>query len=56
MGDEKKVTIFKFVQEALVRKFGEDFHKELTIAAKELKEKRQIEENTVDDWDFIPGI
>ena len=56
LGDEKKVTILEFVEQALVRKFGEDFHKELRIAAKELKEKRNQDINQVDDWDFIPEI
>lgn len=54
LGDEKKVTIYEFVREALVRKFGEDFHKELTIAAGELQERKLKEINQVDDWDFIP--
>jgi hypothetical protein len=53
-GDEKKVTILEFVEQALVRKFGENFHKELRIAQKELKEKRNQDLNQVEDWDFIP--
>ena len=56
LGDEKKVTIFEFVEQALVRKFGENFHKELTVAAKELKHKREQEENRAEDWDFISEI
>jgi len=56
LGDEKKVTILEFVEQALVRKFGEDFHKELRIASNELKNKKIQDQNQIDDWDYIPGV
>lgn len=35
LGKELKVPIFKFVREALIRKFGEDWYKELEQVAKD---------------------
>jgi hypothetical protein len=49
LGDEKKVTILEFVEQALVRKFGEEFHKELKVAAKELQIKRNDELKQIED-------
>ncbi len=35
LGQELKVPIYKFVKEALIRKFGEDWYNELDLVAKE---------------------
>ena len=56
LGDEKKVTILDFVEQALVRKFGENFHRELRIASRELNKSKEKESGWSEDWDFIPGI
>lgn len=36
-GEKKKIKIFEFAKEALVRKYGEEFYEELDAAAKHLK-------------------
>ena len=39
LGAELQVPIYKFVKEALVRKFGEDWYQELTVIADEIQKK-----------------
>ncbi len=39
LGKELKVPVYKFLKEPLIRKFGEDWYKELTIAFDFLDEK-----------------
>ncbi|MBN1949875.1 MAG: DUF3109 family protein [Bacteroidales bacterium] len=36
-GEELKLPVFEFVRDALIRKFGKDWYKHLSIAKKELK-------------------
>ena len=37
LGKELKVPVYKFVKEALIRKFGKDWYLELELAAKDFK-------------------
>lgn len=37
LGEELKVPIYKFVKEALIRKFGKDWYEELETLAREMK-------------------
>lgn len=39
LGAELQVPIYKFVKEALVRKFGEEWYQELTVIADEIQKK-----------------
>ena len=39
LGKELKVPVYKFVKQALVRKFGEDWYAELELVAQEYKKK-----------------
>ena len=40
LGDREKVPVYKFLKEAIVRKFGEDFYEELDGAAEFMKQER----------------
>jgi len=37
LGKELQVPVYKFVKEALIRKFGKDWYLELELAAKDFK-------------------
>jgi hypothetical protein len=37
LGDNLKVPIFKFLKDSLIRKFGEDWYKELTLVAEQME-------------------
>jgi hypothetical protein len=39
LGDELKVPVYKFLQKPIERKFGEEFYKQLEVAAKEFEKK-----------------
>jgi len=41
LGKELEVPVYKFVKEALIRKFGEDWYAELEKVAKDLKKENQ---------------
>jgi hypothetical protein len=41
LGQELAVPIYKFVKEALIRRFGEDWYMELEKVAEELKTNHQ---------------
>jgi len=40
LGKELQVPIYKFVKQALIRKFGEDWYSELELVAENLKKKK----------------
>jgi len=40
LGKELQVPIYKFVKNALIRKFGEEWYEELELIAEHLKEKK----------------
>jgi hypothetical protein len=40
LGKELQVPVYKFVKEALIRKFGEDWYAELEKVALQLEEKK----------------
>ena len=42
LGDKLKVPIYKFVKEALIRKFGQLWYEELELKAKELLDRRDM--------------
>lgn len=42
LGKKQGVPVYKFLKEPLVRKFGEDWYKELETVAEELKKKNMI--------------
>ena len=42
LGDSLKMPIYKFVKEALIRKFGAEWYKELEVAANELLNSRDV--------------
>lgn len=42
LGKKKDVPVYKFLKAPLIRKFGEEWYKELEIAAEELKERGLI--------------
>ncbi len=39
LGDSLKVPIYKFLKDSLIRKFGEEWYKELEVAAEELQKQ-----------------
>lgn len=39
LGKELQIPIYKFVKEALIRKFGEDWYEELLVVAKDIEKK-----------------
>ena len=41
LGNEKKIPVYKFVKEAIIRKKGQDFYEELEAAAEYLKQKSE---------------
>ena len=41
LGKELQVPIYKFVKEALIRKFGEEWYQELELIAQNLKEEKE---------------
>lgn len=43
LGREKQLTIYEFVKDALIRKYGEAFYEELDALAQELKKKQPEE-------------
>ena len=42
LGQKENLPVYKFLKEPLIRKFGEDWYKELEIAAEELKNRGLI--------------
>ncbi len=38
LGNKEKIPVYEFLKEPLIRKFGEAWYEQLTIAAKEIKE------------------
>ncbi len=52
LGKEKKVRIFEFVREALIRAYGKPFYEDLNEAAEKLNEKRLIERNQSLDEEY----
>lgn len=42
LGEKENLPVYKFLKEPLIRKFGEEWYKELEIAAEELKERGAI--------------
>ena len=40
LGQELEVPVYKFVKEALIRKFGEDWYMELEQVAQDLKNQK----------------
>jgi hypothetical protein len=40
LGDEHKVPVYKFLKDALITKYGEDFYEELDASAEYLKSKK----------------
>lgn len=40
LGEELKVPVYKFVKQALIRKFGEDWYSELEVVAREYKKQQ----------------
>ena len=45
LGDQLKVPIYKFVKEALVRKFGQQWYDELEATAAELLDSRDVQDD-----------
>ncbi len=43
-GDELQVSVMEFVKEALIRRFGEDWYKHLSIAAKKMKAQKKADD------------
>ena len=39
LGEKENVPVYKFLREPLIRKFGEDWYRELEIAVDELKKQ-----------------
>ena len=42
LGKKENLPVYKFLKEPLVRKFGEEWYKELEVAAEELKKRGMI--------------
>jgi hypothetical protein len=42
LGQQQDVPVYKFLKEPLIRKFGEEWYKELEIAAEELKQRGML--------------
>ena len=42
LGQKENLPVYKFLKEPLIRKFGEDWYKEMEIAAEELKNRGLI--------------
>ncbi len=42
LGKKKELPVYQFLQEAIIRKYGEDFYKELEAAAHFLEEKEKL--------------
>jgi len=42
LGEKENLPVYKFLKEPLIRKFGEEWYRELEIAAEELKERGAI--------------
>jgi hypothetical protein len=42
LGQQQNVPVYKFLKEPLIRKFGEEWYKELEIAAEELKQRGML--------------
>ena len=42
LGDKEKVPVYKFLKEALIRKYGEEFYEELDGAAEFMKAQKSI--------------
>jgi Protein of unknown function (DUF3109) len=40
LGNEHKVPVYKFLKDALIRKYGEDFYEEMEASAAYLKSKK----------------
>lgn len=45
LGKKEKIPVFRFVKEALIRKFGNDFFEELEAAAEHLKKEKSDQPN-----------
>ncbi|KAA6337819.1 hypothetical protein EZS27_014123 [termite gut metagenome] len=42
LGEKENIPVYKFLKEALIRKFGEDWYAELELVAKELEENNML--------------
>ena len=42
LGEKENVPVYKFLREPLIRKFGEDWYRELEIAVDELKKQGML--------------
>ena len=42
LGKKEDVPVYKFLKEPLIRKFGEEWYRELEVTAEELKKQRFI--------------
>jgi hypothetical protein len=42
LGEKKNIPVYKFLKEALIRKFGENWYAELELVAKELEENKRL--------------
>jgi hypothetical protein len=42
LGEKKKIPVYKFLKEALIRKFGRNWYAELELVAKELEENNML--------------
>ncbi len=47
LGKKENLPVYKFLKEPLVQKFGEKWHKELEVAAEELKKRGMISASSV---------